>query len=190
MLHRSHVPESVGRTMNIAVAISLTIAISSVIPRDAWGAAVPPYLDIRVASLSEVPPFDAGDIGGRTVLIQIEMQAPPPCDAGTPGLAYGLLIDADRDAATGVPFAPLGIDARITAECDPASGAFVSALGAVTLTTDPGTGVTLLEILTTVNLLPSVDFHWLAYAQDGTILARLPDAPDFAGWAPLEIALP
>ena len=77
-------------------------------------------------------------------------------------------------------FDALGIDARITAICDAPSGVFVSPVGAVILT--PGVGTTTVEVRTTVDKLPSLAFRWIAFAQEGTALSRLPQAPEYGYW--------
>lgn len=160
----------------------------------------PAHLDILSATIEELPLIDSEDVAGRQVILRIEVAGPPPsCQAQAEFLAYGFLIDADKNRQTGVSpraFHPLGVDARITAECDPTLGTFVNPIAMVDITTDDTTNVTTIEIPLTVDLLPSVDFHWIAFAMQGSRLIRLPGQllsddgrPDHAAWATFEITL-
>jgi hypothetical protein len=156
----------------------------------------PAYLDILSATIEEVPAEwpggDPGDVVNREVRLIIEVDAAPSCTSGSPFLTFGFLVDADRDSTTGTTdpaFGDLGIDARLCADCDPATEAFVSPLGPVTVTTDPGSGATTIEVITTVGQLPSVDFDWIAIAQEQSTLVRLPALPETGHWTTLERSL-
>jgi hypothetical protein len=125
-------------------------------------------------------------------VLRITLASTPVCTAATGFLVYGFLIDADRDASTGLtgaPFADLGADARVSARCDPATGAFSSGVGPVTVTTDPASGDGILEIVTTVGNLPSISFDWIAFAQEGSRFVRLPEEPRHGTWAILELKI-
>jgi hypothetical protein len=153
----------------------------------AVSAQVPPHLDILSATIEELPPIDRENVPGRGVALRLVVSGAPPCHAGTGVLAYGFLVDADSDPATGltgVPFDDLGVEARLTATCDPVSGFFWSPLGTVTLT--PGTGTTTIEIRTTVERLPSLGFRWVAYAEENATFSRLPQSPEYAYWTTFE----
>jgi hypothetical protein len=153
---------------------------------------IPAHLDILTASIEEIPPIDAANVAARPILFRIDVADAPPCISTTGILAYGVLIDADRNPTTGVTdpaFADLGVDARAAVECDPALGVFVSALGAVSVTTDVATGVTRIELLTSGRQLPSTDFQWIAFAQEGPTFIRLPAEPNAGRWAIHERAL-
>jgi hypothetical protein len=146
-------------------------------------AQVPPHLDIASATVQELPPIDRDNVPGRGVALRLAVSAVPVCNAGTGFLAYGFLIDADSNPATGVsmpPFDILGVEARVTAVCDPASGLFVSPIGTVAVI--PGPGAATIEIRTTVDRLPSLGFRWVAFAQDGMVFSRLPQAPEYVFW--------
>ncbi len=153
---------------------------------------VPVHLDILSAGVEEVPPIDPENVPGRGVALRIELAGAPTCDASTGFLAYGFLVDSDADPATGttdVAFEPLGVDARLSAECDPATGEFVSPLGVVAVTTDAASGSTTIEILTTVGLLPAIKFNWIAFAHENTSFTRLPKEPSYGAWGTHEISL-
>ena len=120
------------------------------------------------------------------------MTEAPSCGSADTGLTYGFLIDSDRDPTTGekdVAFASLGVDARVSAECDPSTGTFFSPLGDVDVGFDPDEQSTRVDIVTTVQLLPSVDFYWIAFAYEEPMLIRVPEAPEIATWAISEIRL-
>jgi len=153
---------------------------------------VPAHLDVGIARIVEGARLDARSAAKREVTLSLELGVRPACNRDQPDLVYGFLIDADKDAQTGATdpaFARLGIDARISAECDPATGRFTSRGGSVALDTDPASGATVLTIRTTVEDLPSVDFYWIAFAHDDPTFVRVPDAPGFAAWAIAERAL-
>ncbi len=154
-------------------------------------AQAPSHIEIVYAQIAEVGLTDPTRIVGRPVTIRIELAASPVCDMTSTGLAYGILVDADKNVRTGFRHdatGGLGIDARISATCDPTTGTFTSAVGDVTASTQPdGTGV--VEIMTTADNLPSVDFNWVAYAAEGGQFFRLPGGEDHATWAVFEVTL-
>ena len=157
------------------------------------GAEVPAHLDILSATIEEVPPLDPKDVLNRAIVLRLEVAGVSRCGGGVQPLVYGFLIDTDKDTASGVADEftdPLGVDARISAECDPDTSRFVSPLGPVTVAIDSGTGITTVEIRTTVGLLPSVDFSWIAYAEEGTLLTRLPVQGSNGAWATIEVLMP
>ncbi|MCU0225359.1 MAG: hypothetical protein MUF27_15115 [Acidobacteria bacterium] len=147
-------------------------------------AQVPSHLDILSAAIEELPPIDPASVPGRSVTLRLEVNGTPVCGPGTGFLAYGVLIDTDSDPATGVSlpaFAGLGVEARVSATCDPAASVFVSPVGAVSLA--PGSaGTTAITIRTTVAQLPALDFRWIAFAQEGSTFSRLPQAPAYSAW--------
>ena len=168
--------------MKTANAIVLLILLLSAIPGTV-SAQVPPHLDILSCGIEELPPIDRENVPGRVVVLRLEINGTPVCGPTTGHLAYGFLIDADSNLGTGhplPPFDPLGVEARITAICDPASGTFTSRVGVVSVI--PGPGSTTIEIRTTVQNLPSLVFRWVAFAQEDMILSRLPQAPDYGHW--------
>ena len=151
---------------------------------------VPAYLDILSANIVELPPIDSASVPARAVLLSLTLAGAPSCTPSTGYLAYGFLIDADKDAGTGLgpgAFQPLGVDAQAVALCDQGTSTFRSLLGDVTLATDPMTGNTTLAIQSVVAKLPSLDLHWIAYAQEGSQFIRLPAAPGHSAWATHEI---
>jgi len=150
-------------------------------------AQVPPHLDIASATVEELPPIDRENVPGRTAVVRLVVSGAPVCNAATGFLVYGVLVDADSNPATGVTdpaFDGLGVEARVTATCDPAAGVFVSPIGTVTLTL--GVGIATIEIRTTVEKLPSLDFRWIAFAQENAMFSRLPQAPGFGHWTTTE----
>jgi hypothetical protein len=151
----------------------------------------PPHLVIIAATIEELPPIDVSDVANRQVVLRIDLAAAPRCAPGGDAAVYGFLIDADNDPATGAAdaaFAKLGIDARISARCDPPTGTFLSPVGPVTIAVDLATGSARLEISTIVARLPSLLFQWIAFAHEGTVFTRLPEDPDSpAAWAILEL---
>jgi hypothetical protein len=153
--------------------------------------AIPPELDILAANIAEVPPIDPSYAPARQIVFTIEVAGAPVCLASTRLAWYGFMIDADKSHATGVTtpaFESLGVDAQIVARCDPASGTFTSAAGTVTVS--PGlNGTGLVQISTTAALLPSVDFLWVAFAENGTEFTRLPHEPDVQSWTTTERSL-
>jgi hypothetical protein len=150
----------------------------------AQGAAQPAA--IVGAAVEYLPPYGA-DIGRRRVRFRIQTAAPPRCAAGTAPLEYGFLIDADKNPTTGVTdeaLVALGIDARVVMRCDAVAGRFVSRLGAVSVS--PAA----LELVTTVDKLPSVDFFWAPYGAAADQLVLLPTEPRHGRWAILERVMP
>ena len=172
------------------------VGVLSVVPvlLSAAAPGVPKHLRILSAQVESVGEIRVGRIKGRQAAVRIEVEEEPKCTAETLSLAYGILIDADRDTATGVhekkALGNLGVDARVSAECDPARGEFSSRIGSVTVEeTEQGTA--LIEILTTVDQLPSVDFDWIGYATEDGRLTRLPAGKRERGsWAIFEIRFP
>ncbi len=150
---------------------------------------VPLHLDILSATIEDLPPIESSDVPSRQVALRIKLAAAPLCNAATGALTYGFLIDSDKNPATGdasAAFSDLGVDAQASMRCDPGSAAFTSPLGTVVVTTEQATGVTTLELLTTVAQLPSTDFRWIAFAQETASFSRLPKEPDHGAWAILE----
>jgi hypothetical protein len=145
----------------------------------------PGYLDISSAQIIENS--RAQRILDRKIRFVIEVAGPVDC-AATPA-NYGFLIDGDKSTATGVTdaaFSELGVDARATVSCDPGTGLPASSIGPVTIKAVPaGTRIT---IETTAGMLPSADFNWIAYSQEGTRFFRLQD-PGSSHWALHEILL-
>ncbi len=168
-------------------AIALALA-----PAAASAQSVPPHLDILSATVREVPPLNPASVGPRVVIVAVTVAGAPPCSPSSPFGSYGVFVDADLDPATGLAdpiFAPLGVDARLTAACDPASGLFTSPAGPVTLTAGPG-GSTVVSIRSTASKVPSIDFRWIAFARDDDDLTRLPASPEAGRWAIIERMIP
>jgi hypothetical protein len=169
----------------------------SVLALVAWptGAAaqVPGYLDILSATLEELPPIDPRDAAGRMVRLRIETSAPPICNSGTTFLAYGLLVDSDQDATTGLTglaYADLGVDASLDVHCEASTSEFVSSAGGtVSVITDTAKGVTVIESVMPITGLPSLQFSWVGFAQENTILVRIPNGPGHGAWATSELWL-
>lgn len=162
--------------------LAVSVLLLGLAQAGAW-AQVAPHLDILSCGIEELPPIDRENVPGRVVVLRLEINGTPVCGPTTGHLAYGFLIDADSNLGTGhplPPFDPLGVEARITAICDPASGTFTSRVGVVSVI--PGPGSTTIEIRTTVQNLPSLVFRWVAFAQEDMILSRLPQAPDYGHW--------
>lgn len=164
-------------------------AFSAVDSSRAQTQAAPAYLTILSAEIAEVPPLDWGRVSGRQVTLRIRLAGPPDCGPSASSLAYGFLIDADKDSSTGAKdpaLADLGVDARVAAQCDQSTRTFVSTLGRVVMSTDAITREATIEIVTTADRLPSVDFHWIAYATEAGVVLRLPEAPAHGAWATIE----
>ena len=170
----------------IALAVALHAA-------PAAAQVAPPHLDILEASIREVPPLDPFDVASRMIAVDLTLTASPACTGSSPFTSYGILVDADLDPGTGTThaaFAPLGVDARISAECQQSTGQFVSRAGTVVVGTPGAGGETLLTITTMVSHLPAVEFGFVAFAMEGGTFTRLPAAPERAGWAIHERSLP
>jgi hypothetical protein len=180
---KSHIPRLHKPRCGILVAC---LAISAL---RAWSQA-PPHLDILSATVEEQPPIYAASAPSRTVVLRLELAGAVPSPCGPDAQEYGFLIDSDRDRLTGVTaaeFEDLGVDAKVAATCDPGSGLFVGPAGTTVSVTGPSSNI--LEIRTTVQRLPSLDLSWIAFAREGTLLLRLPEAPAHGGWATHEISL-
>ena len=157
--------------------------MTSILGATGASAQPPAHLDIRSAVIVELPPIDSSDVANRRVVLRIEVTGSPTCGAGVGFLAYGFLIDADKNASTGLRGAALenlGVDAEVSARCDPATGHFHSPVGTVVL--GHGSAGTLIEIATTVQFLPSIDFRWIAFAQESSRFFRLPREPGHGAW--------
>ena len=131
------------------------------------------------------------DIARRRVRFGIALAGTAACDQTTGPVEYGLLIDADRNKATGrfdAALDPLGIDARIVMRCDPRTGRFTSPIGNVRVRAVAG--VSRIEIETTVGRLPSVDFFWAPYAAVDGRIWLLTNRPRHSRWAILERSIP
>jgi len=187
---RPSIPMARRRTLRaILCAVAAGVGWS---PGGALAQAVPPHLDILSAVIREVPPLDPRAVGARTVVVELTLAGAPTCTPADPFQAYGVLIDADMDPSTGLAdpaFAPLGVDARISADCDAAAGQFVSGAGSVTVAPGPGGG-TVVSITTTVAGVPDIEFHYVAFAKDDTDLTRLPASPERGSWAIIERRIP
>jgi hypothetical protein len=167
--------------------LPIAAAASFVAPRVAV-AQTPAHLDVRMAEIREEPPM-TGPVGDRRVTLRIGVRGGVSC---APGRRYGFLVDTDSDAATGLsgPFvAELGLEAQLVAACPAGSAAFQSALGPVTIAKDPKTGLTVIEISTTVKALPAVAFRWVGFARDGSRITRVP-VSGFGFWTTSERAIP
>ena len=150
----------------------------------------PDPLDIASAEIVELGRLSPRRVTGREVAIRIEVAGEPVCSAANASLTYGILVDSDKDSSTGrrnrKNYADLGIDARVLAFCVPGFG-FFSPHGPVTVT-ETADGTFVLEIETIVDLLPAVDFYWLAYAAVAGEFNRAPDGQAHAAWSIFEIA--
>jgi len=154
---------------------------------------VPDYLDILYATIEEAAPdyslTGADDVPGREVILRMELDGEPSCPSGSTFLGYCFLIDSDMDGMTGTTdpaFGTLGIDARICLECNETTGNFESTLGTATVETDSETGITTIEIYTTIDQLPSIEFDWISACQEDSVFVRLPALPDYGTWTTIE----
>ncbi len=153
-------------------------------------AQVPSRLDILSATIEEQPPIDSGTVPNRVVLLRIELAGSVPSPCGPAFQEYGFLIDRDRDPTTGITdpaFEDLGVDAKVAATCNIVSGVFEGPSGSTVTITGPTLNV--IEIRTTVQRLPSLEFSWVAFAQEESLFTRLPESPSHGGWATHEISL-
>lgn len=174
-------------TENIPRARLLTTLLVSMLAVHAFAAVQPPpapaHLTIVAASINELPPITWRNVGDRKVRLRVQLAGQPPCTTGRT-LSYGFLIDADLNPQTGLErgeHADLGVDARVTMQCDPATGRFRSPLGTVTQSVVAGRQT--IDLVTTVRRLPAVDFQWFAYAAEGDTWTRMPEAPGHGSWA-------
>jgi hypothetical protein len=146
-------------------------------------APTPPQFQIVSSLIQELRPLDK-NLSRRRVLLHVRLAASPVC---TTNQEYGFLIDADKDANTGVTddaLEKLGIDARVVMRCDRATGQFTSPTGRVTQ------NGARLELLTTVDRLPSVDFFWAPYAMKDGVVSLVGDQRRYGRWAIFERSLP
>lgn len=180
-----------------AVGVALGSTFASIASGQEVAAPAPP-LRILAASIEE-PAVELGRVQGRSVTLWLELAEIPECGTGAAKTSYGFLIDADRDPTTGFSRSDLdfGPDARITVSCDDEAGRWSSPTGSVEIVPLPA-GSARIEIATTVDRLPAVDFHWAAYAEDGERAYTLP-APHpkteagpigYARWRPFEMTRP
>jgi hypothetical protein len=149
---------------------------------------VPPHRDIVSATIEEVPPIDGGTVAVRVVTLRIELAGPLPSPCTSSSQSYGFLLDADRNQATGLAdpaFAGLGVDARISATCNPGTGFFAGPAGSTVTVTGPNANI--IEISTIVRQLPSLRFSWAAFVQEGLFVTRLPKEPDHGAWGITEL---
>ncbi len=149
----------------------------------------------RIVELFDPPAKAAGPGGGRRsqmapgsrVAFSLEFDGPASCGAAA-NPAYLFLIDSDRSMATGgrtqaVP--ELGIDWKVEIRCDPATGRFVSPLGAVEVRAATADSPRIIEVITPAGVLPTERFHWVVVALDGSRFVRLPEAGKFEAWRPV-----
>ncbi len=187
---------SVLAAIAIVIAVGAGIALLTLSPAPASAAAAPQlssHLVIESASITELEPFDNLTVVGRPVRLEIVLGATPACTVSTFDLRFGFFIDSDKSSSTGLTDSALndlGVDAKIEVLCNSSTQTYQSSVGTVTVATDGGTGKTTVQIDTTVDQLPSVDFHWIAYAFDNAEMGRLPDAGEHGHWATFEITLP
>jgi len=150
---------------------------------------VPTHLQFAGVEIVDAP-SPADRIGERPVTVSFLVAGRPSCSAATSGVAYRLLIDADRDARTGARLGvagEIGADAQLAVTCDAAAGRFVSAVGDVRVT--GAGGRTRIDLVTTARRLPSLRFRWIALAQDGPQVTRLPRSGESVPWSVPEMAL-
>ena len=151
---------------------------------------IPSHLSIVSANIYEIE-FLPNDVANRHVVFDIQVESTPSCKSDTGFLVYGFLIDSDKNSQTGntiQAFNDLGVDAQISIFCDPSTQTFSSPLGPVNIFQD-STNVTHLQIITTVGLLPSVDFNWIAFVEEDSLLIRFPGSGFHNHWAIMEILL-
>ena len=171
---------------NVANNLALILFFISSITYSAVSFSQPPaHLDILSATIEELPPINFGNAANRQVVLRIELSGIPNCTSSSP--IYGFLIDADKSNTTGTIISGLGIDARVSAECEPTTGIFVSPIGSVMVSTDANKST--IEITTLVKSLPSLDFQWIAFAYEEMLFIQLPDEPNYGAWAVHEKAL-
>ncbi len=186
MTDRSRIA-TIARRLRIALlGVLLATPVYGTAPRTG-------HLDIISAQLVETGKFKWGKVVGRGVDIRIEVAEAPDCSGPVTNLAYGILIDSDKDQTTGFRKPNrlgkyLGVDAEVTALCIPSGGGFFSLFGPVTISTTSD-GTTIIQISTTVDILPSVDFHYVAFATDSGRFVRAPNKKKLGAWAIFEIRL-
>jgi hypothetical protein len=154
-------------------------------------AVIPAYRDIISANIIEENPENPV-VKNRPVRLAVELAAQPPCTGANTDLSYGFLVDKDQNAGTGsslAVFSPLGVDAILVALCNPTTNLYSSTLGAVTVAQVVSSTTWLLEIHTTADSLPAVDFYWIAFSREGASFNRLPQPPDFSRWTTFERGL-
>jgi len=144
--------------------------------------------------------LDSGDVGldgqrpamaERATVFVLELAAPPACAGGD---VYGFLLDADRDPATTAGPAEaawddLGPDAAVLGVCDPSTGELRQPAG-YDLAVAPAETRTAVTITVPNVLMSSLDFDWLAFAQRGQALDRVPGHGAHGRYRPAEQALP
>lgn len=152
-------------------------------------------LALIAAGIEEVG-VEIGRVPDRAVRLWIEVDELPACPSAGQDVRYGFLIDADRERATGLapPALDIGVDARITAVCR--NGEWRSPVGEVDVAR-AAAGPDRIEIRTTVDRLPSIEFLWIAYARMGNRVVGLPaprpagdGQPGHSAWAILERSRP
>jgi len=194
-MFRTRSSQQVAAAAAVAVAIIL-IAVIAAGPPPVSAAAAPQlssHLEVKSAIVTEMEPIDILTVEGRPVRFELVLADAPSCTVSTTDLRFGFFIDSDKDSATGLTDAALndlGVDAKVEVVCDSATQTYLSSVGTATVTTNMITKETTVRIDTTVDQLPSVDFHWIAYAFDNAEMGRLPDAGDHGHWAIFEILLP
>ena len=148
---------------------------------------IQPHLSIISADIVELE-YNPDDVKNRPVEFYLIVQGSPQCSPKTGILNYGFLIDSDKNNQTGISYQALndlGVDAHISLSCDPSTGLFTSPLGQVTIE-DTTNGETKISILTEVGLLPSIDFNWIAYAQEDSLFIRVPENGTHGYWSIIE----
>jgi hypothetical protein len=198
-MHRTRFRMQVTTAVVSAIALVsiAVIAVPSASVSAAAPAAVAPqlssHLEVQSAIVTEMEPIDILTVDGRPVRFELVLADAPSCTVSTTDLRFGFFIDSDKNSATGLTDAALndlGVDAKVEVKCDSTTQTYISSVGTATVTTNMSTNETTVRIDTTVDQLPSVDFHWIAYAFDNAEMGRLPDAGDHGHWAIFEILLP
>lgn len=158
----------------------------------------PPFDILSAEVVEEVDPTAPHDVTAREVRFRIELAGPvPTCEGSTARpLMYGFLVDADRDASTRAGVVPdesawsdLGPEARITVRCDDGSNEYVQPAGFDCSVCPTADGANVIEITAPAPQLPSIDFHWIGFAQQEDAFHRLPGQPGHGRFTILERAL-
>ena len=186
-----HKPAYLIGLFRFMAGVALVLGVFSSIIGTVVAEMPPRHLAMLSATIEELPPL-GWEISGRKVALSIEVAGAPECSVDHPDLNYGFLIDADRNEGTGAhpaAFAGLGVDAKVTAHCDPERGVFISPAGSVTVAPSPDGNTFMIQIVTVVDQLPAIRFRWIAYAAEKTNFVRLPESPFVAAWAIYELML-
>ena len=143
--------------------------------------------DLLSASIEQHPPFHADRVGDRGVTIRFVVAARPTCEVSA-GLRPSYLILADsfpwRNDHVDVPgFPELKFQSAITIRCEGAEPTLRSNVrGTIAVETAASAGAYAINLRTTVNQLPSLEFRWVAVATAGDSYTRAPSSGKYVRW--------